>query len=375
MNERQGASADAREPLYHSGQAEDALLLVPEGLVSGASALRLCADGSAFALAGGPMAFTHARLDGEVLSAAQLRKAAGDGLVEGEPVLAESLERFSAPREVFAGLALCGEGARPRIMGVCNVTPDSFSDGGDHADPEAAIAFAREMVARGADIVDVGGESTRPGADPVSVDAECARVLPVVSALANEGVLVSIDTRKTPVMTAAVEAGARIVNDVGALADDGAVAAVAKSDASVVLMHMRGAPENMQDDPRYGDVVGDVFAMLAGRVAVCRAAGIPASRIAVDPGFGFGKTVAHNAALLRDLAAFHGLGCALTVGLSRKSFIGVWTGETDPRARVTGSVAAALAAVSRGAQIVRVHDVDETRRALDVWRHASGWAI
>jgi len=207
------------------------------------------------------------------------------------------------------------------------------------------------------------------------VDVECARVLPVVSALAEEGVLVSIDTRKTAVMRAAVEAGARIVNDVGALADDGAVEAIARSNASVVLMHMQGTPETMQDDPSYGDVVGDVYAMLAGRVAMCRAAGIPAGRIAVDPGFGFGKTVVQNEALLRDLAVFHGLGCALMVGLSRKSFIGVWTGEADPRARVTGSVAAALAAVARGAQIVRVHDVDETRRALDVWCHASGWVV
>ena len=374
MNQRQGASADTREPFFDAETATN-VMPVPEGLVSGPAALRLCGEGAAFALAGGPLAFTHARLGGDVLSAAQLRQAAGDVLSEYDGALADALERLSAPRADFAGLALSGTGARPRIMGVCNVTPDSFSDGGDHADPDAAIAFARALVAAGADIIDVGGESTRPGADPVSADAECARVLPVVSALADEGVLVSIDTRKTAVMQAAVEAGARIVNDVGALADDGAVEAIARSDASVVLMHMRGTPETMQDDPSYGDVVGDVYAMLAGRVALCRGAGIPAARIAVDPGFGFGKTVAHNEALLRDLTVFHGLGCALAVGLSRKSFIGVWTGETDPKARVTGSVAAALAAVARGAQIVRVHDVDETRRALDVWRHASGWAV
>jgi dihydropteroate synthase len=374
MNQRQGASADTREPFFDAETATN-VMPVPEGLVSGPAALRLCGDGAGFALAGGPLAFTHARLGGDILSAAQLRQAAGDALAEDDSALADTLERLSAPRADFAGLALSGAGARPRIMGVCNVTPDSFSDGGDHADPDAAVAFARALVAAGADIVDVGGESTRPGADPVSVDAECARVLPVISALAKEGVLVSIDTRKTSVMQAAVEAGARIVNDVGALADDGAVEAVARSDASVILMHMHGTPENMQDDPRYVDVVGDVYGMLAGRVAMCRAAGIPSARIALDPGFGFGKTVAHNETLLRDLAVFHGLGCALAVGLSRKSFIGVWTGETDPKARVTGSVAAALAAVARGTQIVRVHDVDETRRALDVWRHASGWAV
>lgn len=372
MNERQGASADVREPLFNLAHAP---MPVPEAFVSGTAALRLCADGTAFALAGGPIAFTHARLGGEAISAAHLRRVAGDALAEGDSGLADCLERLSAPREDFAGLALSGAGARPRIMGVCNVTPDSFSDGGDHADTETAIAFARRMAAMGADIIDVGGESTRPGAEPVSADAECARVLPVVSALANEGVLVSIDTRKTQVMQAAVEAGAHIVNDVGALADAGAVEAVARSGAAVILMHMRGTPVNMQDDPRYDDVLGDVYTMLAERVAVCLAAGITAGRIAIDPGFGFGKTIAHNEALLRDLAAFHGLGCVLAVGLSRKSFIGVWTGETDPKARVAGSVAAALAAVARGAQIVRVHDVDETRRALDVWRHASGWAV
>ena len=374
MNQRQGASVDAREPFFDAETATN-VMPVPEGLVSGPAALRLCGEGAAFALAGGPLAFTNARLGGDVLSASQLRRAAGDALAECAGALADALERLSMPRTDFAGLALSGAGARPRIMGVCNVTPDSFSDGGDHTDPDAAIAFARALVAAGADIVDIGGESTRPGAAPVSVDAECARVLPVVSALADEGVLVSIDTRKTAVMQAAVQAGARIVNDVGALADVGAVEAIARSDASVVLMHMRGTPETMQDHPSYGDVVGDVYAMLAGRLALCRAAGIPVGRIAVDPGFGFGKTVAHNEVLLRDLTVFHGLGCVLAVGLSRKSFIGVWTGETDPKARVTSSVAAALAAVARGAQIVRVHDVDETRRALDVWRHASGWAV
>ncbi len=337
----------AREPLSH--------VPVPEGLVGGSTARRLCAEGYAVALAGGALAFTHVREGGQVLEA--------PGNVP---------DSLHAPRGDFAGLPISGPDARPLIMGVCNVTPDSFSDGGDHAGAEEAIAFGRRLASEGADIVDVGGESTRPGATPVSVDEECARVVPVVSALVAEGLCVSIDTRHTAVMRAAIDAGAMIVNDVSALSDAGALELVAAEDVAVILMHMRGDPRTMQDAPAYDDVTRDVFGWLADRVARCRASGIEPARIAVDPGFGFGKSVDHNAALLRDLAAFHGLGCALAVGLSRKSFIGVWTGETDPKSRISGSVAAALAAASRGAQILRVHDVAETRRALDVWRKSAG---
>ncbi|MBO6783209.1 MAG: dihydropteroate synthase [Alphaproteobacteria bacterium] len=364
MQDSSGAFANTREPLSFP----DDLVVTPEGLVTGPAARDFCVRGTAFALAGGPLAFTHARIGDELLAAGDLHRAAA------ETDMAAALERLTAPRRDFAGLQLSGPDARPRIMGVCNVTPDSFSDGGDHADTGAAIAFGRQLASEGADIVDVGGESTRPGAAPVSVDEECARVLPVVEALAADGITVSIDTRKAAVMRAARDAGATIVNDVSALADDGAIEVVAETGASVILMHMQGTPETMQAAPAYDDVVADVVRWLATRVARCVAAGIDPARIAVDPGFGFGKTVDHNAALLRGLAAFHGLGCALAVGLSRKSFIGVWTGEADPKARVSGSVAAALAAVERGAQIVRVHDVAETRRAIDVWRKSTGLA-
>ena len=226
-------------------------------------------------------------------------------------------------------------------------------------------------MAAGAEIIDVGGESTRPGAGPVPLRVELARVIPVVAALAEEGIPVSIDTRHARVMSEAIAAGATIVNDVMALTGPDTLAAVAGSNASVILMHMQGTPKTMQDDPAYRDVVSDVYGWLAERVLACFQAGIALERIAVDPGFGFGKTVEHNFALLGRLGVFHGLGCAVAVGLSRKSFIGALTGERDPAARVLGSVSAALAAIGQGVQIVRVHDVAETMSALKIWRAQS----
>lgn len=350
------APSDRREPLE------------PLGFVSGRVALEMCEAGWAFAMAGGPLAFTHARWRGDLLGAETLRRRAMHEDVDGDGALTEALETLTRPRDAFAGLALSGARAQPRLMGVCNVTPDSFSDGGAHADPAAAIAFARELAAAGAEIIDVGGESTRPGAEPVSQDEECARVIPVVEGLAADGLVVSIDTRHAEVMRAAIDAGARIVNDVAALTEPGALEAVAGSQASVILMHMQGTPRDMQSDPQYRDVVSDVFGWLGERVEACLEAGIALDRVAVDPGFGFGKTIDHNAVLLARVGVFQGLGCPVAVGLSRKSFIGAWTDEDDPARRVTGSVAAALAAVGQGAQIVRVHDVAETRAALDVWR-------
>jgi dihydropteroate synthase len=269
-----------------------------------------------------------------------------------------------AARRVFAGLAL----DRPRLMGVVNVTPDSFADGGRFLDRAAAIAHGRALAAEGADIVDVGGESTRPGAAPAPVEDELRRVLPVVEALARDGLLVSVDTRRAAVMRAALAAGARIVNDVAALADAGALELVARAGAAVVLMHMRGEPATMQADPRYADVVGEVAAFLAARVAACRAAGIGDERLCVDPGIGFGKTVEHNLALLRGLAALRPPGVALLVGASRKGFVARLSAGEPPAARLPGSLAAALAAASRGADILRVHDVAATRQALAVWR-------
>ena len=255
---------------------------------------------------------------------------------------------------------------RPRVMGVVNATPDSFSDGGRYLDPAQAIAHARQLVADGADIVDVGGESTRPGADEVSAAAECARVLPVVRALALDGAIVSVDTSKPEVIRAAVDAGASMINDVRALRVAGALDAAAASGAAVCLMHMKGDPRTMQQAPQYADVVADVREFLAERIDAARAAGIPAERIAVDPGFGFGKTLEHNVAVMRGLPALAALGYPVLVGYSRKSSLGAITGR-GPHDRLAASLAAALVAIARGARIVRVHDVRETVDALAVW--------
>ena len=255
---------------------------------------------------------------------------------------------------------------RPRVMGILNVTPDSFSDGGRFVDRERALAHARRMVADGADIIDIGGESTRPGASPVSVDEEQERVVPLVEALAREGILVSVDTQKPDVMRAALAAGAGMVNDVRALQAPGAIEAAATGHAAVCLMHMQGEPRTMQAEPRYADVVTEVRDFLVGRAQACEAAGIARARIVIDPGFGFGKTVAHNLALLRGLRVLVETGYPVLAGLSRKSMLGGLAGR-DVNDRAAASVAAALAAVARGAGIVRVHDVRETVDALKVW--------
>jgi dihydropteroate synthase len=256
---------------------------------------------------------------------------------------------------------------RPRVMGILNVTPDSFADGGRHLDPAHALAHARQMIEDGAAIIDVGGESTRPGAKPVSEADELERVIPLVAALSAEGALVSIDTMKPAVMDAAIAAGASMVNDVRALRTRGALETVAASGAAVCLMHMRGEPRTMQADPHYEDVVREVRDFLVERALTCEAAGIARDRIAIDPGFGFGKTSAHNLELLRSLSVLTQTGYPVVAGLSRKSTIGRITGR-DVEDRLAGSIAAALAAVARGVAIVRVHDVRETVDALNVWR-------
>ena len=273
--------------------------------------------------------------------------------------------RLSAPRSPVCGLTL----DRPRLMGVLNVTPDSFSDGGDFAAEDDAIAHGRAMAAAGADIIDVGGESTRPGSQAPSEEEEMRRVIPVIRALAGDGILVSVDTRRATVMEAVLNAGARIVNDMSALRHDPASRAViARHQAWVVLAHMQGTPETMQREPRYDDASLDVFDALATYVSEAEEAGVPRSRIIVDPGIGFGKTARHNLEILRDIALYHGLGCPLLVGASRKSFIGrLSTGEA-PKERLPGSLAAGLHALGEGAHILRVHDVAETRQALAMWR-------
>lgn len=257
---------------------------------------------------------------------------------------------------------------RPRVMGIVNITPDSFSDGGEHDSAEAAIAHGLRLVEEGADILDVGGESTRPGADEVPLEEELRRVLPVIEALAaRTTVPVSIDTSKPEVMRAAVAAGAGMINDVYALRREGALDAAAALGVPVVLMHMLGEPRSMQDAPQYEDVVADVHRFLAERIFACEMAGIQRRRIVVDPGFGFGKTLQHNLQLLAQLRRFTELGVPLLAGLSRKKSIGALTGRDVPAERVAGSVAAHLIAAQRGALLLRVHDVAATVDALKVW--------
>ncbi|MCC6194834.1 MAG: dihydropteroate synthase, partial [Burkholderiales bacterium] len=257
------------------------------------------------------------------------------------------------------------------VMGVVNVTPDSFADGGRYFNVQRALQHARALVDDGADIVDIGGESTRPGAQPVGESEELDRVLPIVEALANDGALVSIDTMKPAVMRAAVAAGACMVNDVRALREPRALEAVAATSAAVCLMHMQGEPRTMQVAPVYEDVVTEVREFLSARASACESAGIARDRIVLDPGFGFGKTVEHNLQLLRELPAITALGYPVLAGLSRKSMLGRLTGR-DVGERLAASLAAALAAVARGARIVRVHDVRETVDALRVWTSAQG---
>jgi dihydropteroate synthase len=261
--------------------------------------------------------------------------------------------------------------ARPLVMGIVNVTPDSFSDGGHHATTTPAIAHALQLLEDGADILDIGGESTRPGAAAVSVREELDRVLPVIEGLRGISVPISIDTWKPEVMRAALAAGASLVNDINALQAADALDIVAKSDAAVCLMHKQGAPQTMQQQPQYLDVIVEVSAFLRQRMAVAEAAGIARDRIVLDPGFGFGKTLAHNLDLLRELEAFCALGVPVLAGLSRKSMLGAITGR-DVNERLAASVAAALLAVQRGAAIVRVHDVRETVDALKIWNAVNG---
>jgi dihydropteroate synthase len=256
--------------------------------------------------------------------------------------------------------------SRPLVMGIVNVTPDSFSDGGHYASTAAAIAHARQLAADGADILDVGGESTRPGAATVSTQEELDRVLPVIEGLRDLSVPISIDTWKPQVMRAALAAGASMVNDINALLEKDALDAVAGSNAAVCLMHKQGVPQTMQQQPHYTDVIAEVSAFLRERISAVEAAGIARDRIVIDPGFGFGKTLAHNLDLLRELETFCALGVPVLAGMSRKSMLGAITGR-DVTGRMAASVAAALLAVQRGAAIVRVHDVRETVDALKVW--------
>ena len=256
---------------------------------------------------------------------------------------------------------------RPLIMGVVNVTPDSFSDGGHYLSLDAAVAHARRQIDEGADLLDIGGESTRPGAAPVSLEEERRRVLPVLEALLTSNIPLSVDTQKPQLMREAAVAGAAMINDVNGFEAADALQAVSGSDCAVCIMHKQGQPQTMQQAPQYRDVVAEVDAYLRARIAVAESAGIARSRLVIDPGFGFGKTLEHNLALLRELDRVAAAGVPVLAGLSRKSMIGALTGR-EVGDRVFGSVAAALIAAQRGAAIVRVHDVAATRDALAVWK-------
>jgi dihydropteroate synthase len=307
-------------------------------------------------LAGGPLRFARV----EILSRSQAPR-----VVAAETLDAAVLLPLTAPRAAIAGLP----SGRTAVMGILNVTPDSFSDGGRNAAPDVAVAAARAMVAAGADIVDIGAESTRPRAPLVDLATESARLAAVLPGLA--GINWSIDTRKAAMMDQALTAGAALINDVSALGHDpAALALVAARGCPVVLMHAQGNPDVMQDAPRYENALLDVYDWLAARIAACEAAGIARHRIIADPGIGFGKDLSHNLALLRGLGLFHGLGVPLLLGASRKQLIARIAGDVPPDARLPGSLALALHAAAQGIQLVRVHDVAETVQALAVWQAA-----
>jgi dihydropteroate synthase len=358
--------------------AANRLWLRPLGLLCGQAAREGVAAVLARPLAGSDLAFTLVTAfglgaDGHLASVtapiAELEGwLAGPGARFAERGR-ERLARLSTRRLPWAGFAL----DRPLVMGVLNVTPDSFSDGGRWVDAEHAIAHGRALVEAGADIIDVGGESTRPGAPELPQGEEIRRVEPVVRVLAGGGAVVSVDTRHEAVMERALAAGARIVNDVSALTHDSdSLDYIARCQLPVVLMHMRGEPLTMQRAPVYDSALVEVLEYIEARIASCAAAGIPRERIIVDPGIGFGKLVPHNLDLLAGIGAFHALGCGVMLGVSRKSMIARLSRGEPPDARLPGSLAAGLFAVQQGVQILRVHDVAETRQALALWGAIAG---
>jgi len=281
----------------------------------------------------------------------------------------EPLDRLTAPRAPIAGLSF----DTTQLMGILNVTPDSFSDGGEHYDPRTAVSHAQTMQDQGASIIDIGGESTRPGAEEVAISEEIRRTTPVIEAIrADSDVPISVDTRKAAVAQAAHEAGASLINDVAGFTFDPALAPfAAEAGLPVCVMHAQGTPDIMQVDPRYDNVALDIYDYLEHRIKALEAAGIPRNQIITDPGIGFGKTLDHNLTLLQKLALFHSLGCPILLGASRKRFIGTIGGNEEARHRAPGSIAVALAGVAQGVQMLRIHDVRETTEALRLWQAAT----
>lgn len=346
----------------------DKIYLRPAAFLRGHAAQEAIASGQAVAIAGGLVACPLFEIIER--TAQDTRRSFASALdlsVSSDPVIANRLTLISKPRKPVAGLSM----DRPLVMGIVNVTPDSFSDGGDFDTVEKAATHLARIVEEGADLIDIGGESTRPGAAPVDETEELRRVLPAIREAKPFNCPVSIDTRKSAVMKAAAEAGAAIINDVSALTyDSNALTTAARANIPVVLMHAQGDPRTMQEAPAYDDVLLDVYDYLETRIEAAMGAGIAREKLIADPGIGFGKTLEHNLALLSGLGLFHGLGVPLLLGVSRKRSIGVLTGEDDPKKRVAGSIGMALAGAAQGVQMFRVHDIRESVHALTCW-HAS----
>ncbi len=323
-----------------------------------------CRPAGALPLAGGWTWFDRAE---------RMTRGGASELVDASDIPVDIRDRLTAPRAPIARLSF----DVPRLMGILNVTPDSFSDGGQFSAPDAALAQAHAMADAGADMIDVGGESTRPGSRPVPAEEEIARTAPVIAATrAGLQTPISIDTRKADVAQAAVGAGANLVNDVSGFTYDAALAPwCAEAGLPVCVMHAQGDPQTMQDNPVYDHVTLDVYDFLSERVDALVALGIDRSQIVVDPGIGFGKTQAHNLTLLSQISVFHGLGCPILLGASRKKFIGTIGGAPDAAARMPGSVAVALAGVAQGVQIIRVHDVAATRSAIALWQASTSGRV
>lgn len=342
------------------------LYLRPIGLLYGASAHAAVEAGQAAYLAGTTTAFQSVEIltrmgnqTGEILTYLDVARS-------DESQFTESLGRLSARRQPARGLDF----SDVMVMGIVNTTPDSFSDGGAFLDPDLAIKHGQKLAQEGAHILDIGGESTRPGAEEVSLEEELCRVLPVIEALSGKGHLISIDSRKSRVMEKALEKGACVINDVSALQfDPESTFIAARAECPVVLMHAQGTPQTMQDKPQYEHVVLDIYDWLEARISEAEQSGIDRAHIIADPGIGFGKTLEHNLQLMSHLSVFHGLGVPLLVGASRKRFLGDITGEKDPQARVSASVTAALHAARQGVHIVRVHDVRQTVQALTTYKN------
>lgn len=365
-------SAFRRSPALPRGFVHaDGLYVLPLGIVGGEAAAAAVIGGQGWPLAGGKLAFTAAgiiwREDGHawlaVSSFAELADWAESLGDEVARAVGAQVHRIGKARAPWAGLAM----DRPRLMGIINATPDSFSDGGRNLVAQTAIANAVAMVEAGADIIDVGGESTRPGAQAVPAAEEIARVVPIITALAQRGIIVSIDTRHAAVMAAALAAGASIINDVTALEGEGSLELAASSGAAMILMHMQGQPQTMQADPRYECAPLDVHDYLAGRIAACEAAGMTRANIMVDPGIGFGKTASHNTQILASLSLLHGLGCPVLLAASRKTFVAHLSRGEMADQRLPGTLAAHLAGIAAGVQLLRVHDVAETAQARAVF--------